>query len=268
MEAPINSYEEIRRKRVEENVKKLEGFGIAKISKSLMEVARSETKLLKIHTSSVSKKMQETSELRRSSRARNLVPSYSDDVGDIGLRSHIRRRLCDSMGREYNGRMASYEERVHAVKKAEMLLSQVASDHPSFVKSMVRSHVSSCFWLGLPTKFCKDHLPQKEITMVLEDEKGEEREAIYIGRRTGLSGGWKSFAVHHELEDGDAIIFKLIEPTRFKIYIVKAIDGPSKADEFQTSIVLPSSKQFQDKGPRNKPRNARKRKQRRPRSSN
>ncbi|PKU86025.1 B3 domain-containing protein [Dendrobium catenatum] len=123
------------------------------------------------------------------------------------------------------GRIPSYEEKVQALKKAEMLQSQMASNHPSFVKPMVRSHVSSCFWLGLPTKFCKDHLNPDVMTMVLEDEKGEEHESIYIGKRTGLSGGWKSFAVDHNLEDGDALVFKLIKPTRFKIYIVKAVGG-------------------------------------------
>ena len=53
--------------------------------------------------------------------------------------------------------------------------------------------------------------------MVLEDEEGVEYDAIYIGNRTGLSGGWRAFAIDHHLEDGDVLVFELIEPDRFKV---------------------------------------------------
>jgi hypothetical protein len=42
---------------------------------------------------------------------------------------------------------------------------------------------------GLPTSFCKNQLPSKEFMMVLEDEEGIESDVVYIGNRTGLSGG-------------------------------------------------------------------------------
>lgn len=70
---------------------------------------------------------------------------------------------------------------------------------------------------GLPSKFCGDHLPKTLLDMVLEDENGTEYGAIYIGKRTGLSGGWRGFALDHKLDDGDALVFELIEPTRFKV---------------------------------------------------
>jgi hypothetical protein len=58
--------------------------------------------------------------------------------------------------------------------------------------------------------------------MVLEDEEGGEFDAVYIGNRTGLSGGWRGFAMHHNLEDGDSLVFELVEPDRFKVlYRVK-----------------------------------------------
>lgn len=53
--------------------------------------------------------------------------------------------------------------------------------------------------------------------MVLEDEDGKEFDAIYIGRRTGLSGGWRAFALEHKLDDGDGLVFELIESNRFKV---------------------------------------------------
>jgi hypothetical protein len=53
--------------------------------------------------------------------------------------------------------------------------------------------------------------------MVLEDEDGVEFPATYIGKRVGLSGGWRAFALEHKLDDGDALVFELTEPTRFKV---------------------------------------------------
>ncbi|CAM8943308.1 unnamed protein product [Rhodiola kirilowii] len=42
--------------------------------------------------------------------------------------------------------------------------------------------------------------------------------------KTGLSGGWKGFAMAHELVDGDALVFQLIRSTAFKVYIIR-VDG-------------------------------------------
>ncbi|KAG1338177.1 B3 domain-containing protein [Cocos nucifera] len=226
-----NSYEEIRRQRIQENLKHLEDLGISKISQCLLEVAKCEYKLLKCHASPNPKKNLEMTELRRSSRARNPVPSYRDEVGDIDLRSYRKRySRSDQNGRAYTGRVVSYEEQIRAVQRAEKLQSDLNSNHPSFVKSMLRSHVSSCFWLGLPSKFCKENLPPHEMMMVLEDENGLEYDAIYIGNRTGLSGGWRGFAMDHKLEDGDALVFELVKPERFKVYIIKAIESQDSDD--------------------------------------
>lgn len=70
---------------------------------------------------------------------------------------------------------------------------------------------------GLPSRFCEDHLPKATVDIVLESEKGAEYDAVYIGKRSGLSGGWRAFALDHKLDDGDALVFELIEPTRFKV---------------------------------------------------
>ncbi|KAI3911447.1 hypothetical protein MKW98_010334 [Papaver atlanticum] len=98
-------------------------------------------------------------------------------------------------------------------------VSNLQSKHPSFVKSMLRSHVYSCFWLGLPTKFCESYLPkhQLKLDVVLEDEEGIEYEAVYIPERTDLTGGWRAFALDHKLDDGDAVVFEHTEAARFKV---------------------------------------------------
>lgn len=55
--------------------------------------------------------------------------------------------------------------------------------------------------------------------MVLEDENGVEFDTVYIGSRAGLSGGWRGFSMHHNLEDGDALVFELTAPDCFKVVI-------------------------------------------------
>ncbi|KAE8037309.1 hypothetical protein FH972_009909 [Carpinus fangiana] len=148
-----NTYEAARNQQVELNKKKFEDLGILKISKNLAELPSPEKKSQqrppkpRLKTTCVS-------EPRRSSRARNPVPSYRDD--------------------------------------------------------------------GLPSTFCEDRLPKTVLDMVLEDEDSVEFPATYIGKRAGLSGGWTAFALDHKLDDGDALVFELTEPTRFKIYIIKA----------------------------------------------
>lgn len=75
---------------------------------------------------------------------------------------------------------------------------------------------------GLPRKFCKDSLPDCELRMILEDENGKEHDVLYLGRKNGLSGGWRGFAIDHNLEDGDALIFELSAPARFKVLLIFA----------------------------------------------
>ena len=55
--------------------------------------------------------------------------------------------------------------------------------------------------------------------MTLEDEEGDEYPTVFLARKTGLSGGWKRFSVAHNLVDGDALVFQLIRPTKFKVII-------------------------------------------------
>lgn len=75
---------------------------------------------------------------------------------------------------------------------------------------------------GFPPKFCEENLPTYELRMVLEDEKGSEHRVKYISARGGIGGGWKAFASGHNLEIGDALIFELTEPTKFKVCLKPA----------------------------------------------
>eukprot|EP01018_Ginkgo_biloba_P016004 Gb_07025 [translate_table: standard] len=213
-------YEEIRKQRVEDNKKRMLDLGLRNLSKTLSEAVSSVSKTSVSKTERQVKprtlEQEEPLERRRSSRVAGLpIPVYRE-VDDF---PRYRKSVGSRSSKRFlhAGKCASYEERMQAKRNAEKIQKHLVSGHPSFVKPMLRSHVSSCFWLGLPTSFCREHLPKRDETMVLEDEKGEECDTIYIASRTGLSGGWRGFSLDHKLDDGDALVFELVEPTRFKV---------------------------------------------------
>ncbi|KAK3416167.1 hypothetical protein EUGRSUZ_H02009 [Eucalyptus grandis] len=144
-----------------------------------------------------------------------------------------------------DGTLDPGEVKSGAMVRAEEVQSNLEPTYPSFIKALVRSHVGSCFWMGLPGVFCRAHLPNKDTTIVLEDEYGKQYEMKYIAHKTGLSAGWRQFSVGHNLLEGDVLVFQLVEPNKFKVYIIKAgnlaevdgalgllnLDAPSKKAE-------------------------------------
>ncbi|GFP96206.1 B3 domain-containing protein at5g42700 [Phtheirospermum japonicum] len=93
----------------------------------------------------------------------------------------------------------------------------MGSEYYSFVRSMLPSHVSRGFWVGLLTVLCKRILPMSDGVIMFVNEQGEEWPPIYLARKCGLSGGWKKFAVDHDLVDSDTLVFQSIKPTVFKV---------------------------------------------------
>ncbi|KAL9141514.1 hypothetical protein ABFS82_14G109400 [Erythranthe guttata] len=102
------------------------------------------------------------------------------------------------------------------MQRAEEIQKNLPEQFPSFVKLMSRSHVTQGFWLGVPRQFCDDYLPMKDVTIVLIGENEKEFDTRYLAAKNGLSGGWKFFAAGHKLIEGDAVVFQLIEPCKFK----------------------------------------------------
>ncbi|KAI3871701.1 hypothetical protein MKW92_050049 [Papaver armeniacum] len=114
--------------------------------------------------------------------------------------------------------MATEEERQIAAERAQQFELSLGGAIPSFVKCMLPSHVSGCFWLGLPRNICQDHLPNHDAVIItLVDLQGVRFETRYSPQKRGLSGGWRSFALQHNLIDGDALVFELTEPTVFRV---------------------------------------------------
>ncbi|MCO5602718.1 hypothetical protein L7F22_056855 [Adiantum nelumboides] len=214
-------YESARNQRVEENKRRLQDLGLTDLSKDLSSSAAT-AKRSPVRPRAVTKE-KVTIQLRRSTRnTGGGQPAFVEVEIDIRRRAHF-----DNTGgtrhysRLYERKYASEEARMSATKKAEDLKKMLPQTHASFVKPMLQSHVTGGFWLGLPAAFCRDNLPKKDDRIVLEDELKEEWETIYLSYKTGLSGGWRGFSLDHGLVDGDALVFELVEPKRFKVHIIR-----------------------------------------------
>ncbi|KAI3925316.1 hypothetical protein MKW92_020810 [Papaver armeniacum] len=223
-----NPYEEARKNVWKKTVGDFRSdLGVAKIAKSLSQAVK--PKSPKAKAKSTTAAPVDLDLVRRSSRPRSAVTSYAQEfVEDRPLRKKSRSGTSTRV-RKPNEKVATAAERAKAIKLAEDFRARyVPSSHPSYVKSMLQSHVYHGFWLNVPTDFCEKYLTEEKITIVLEVEEGVEYDTIYIGEKTGLSGGWKAFAIDHKLDDGDALVFELIKPTRLKVYIFKGINGLGK----------------------------------------
>ncbi|KAJ7952868.1 B3 domain-containing protein family [Quillaja saponaria] len=157
--------------------------------------------------------------VERKSKILNIKKS-SGSTNKHAVSGHVQKFVSNKV--VVDGASSRGEANSSAVIRAEEVQSKLEPQFPSFVKSLVRSHVSSCFWMGLPALFCKRHLPDKDATITLEDESGKEYKLKYIAYKTGLSAGWRQFSVVHKLLEGDVLIFQLVEPTKFKVCIIRA----------------------------------------------
>ncbi|KAG9450920.1 hypothetical protein H6P81_010885 [Aristolochia fimbriata] len=223
MEVKKSSYEELRRQRLEENLKRLEELNLPKLAQKLKDATAKSSPAKQKKPRIIRKELMDFVDVRRSPRvAGKPTPVYRELYADdkekvIVRRSYKRKDLNDRV-------YASDEARSFAIDKANEVQSKLGTKFPSFVKAMLQSHVTGGFWLGLPNKFCKSNLPHTDDTITLIDEKGDEYDTVYLSQKNGLSGGWRGFSLDHNLADGDALIFELVKPTTFKIYIVRASD--------------------------------------------
>ncbi|KAI3503095.1 hypothetical protein L1887_31531 [Cichorium endivia] len=115
-------------------------------------------------------------------------------------------------------------EKSPAMIRAEEIQSTLGTKHPSCIRLIVKSHIGSGYWMGMPQPFSKMFLPKTDSDMAIEDENGEIHHLKYIANKNGLSAGWKKFANDHKLLEGDVLIFHLVEPFKFKVYIIRAND--------------------------------------------
>eukprot|EP00249_Psilotum_nudum_P031530 c4574_g1_i1 orf=143-847(-) len=213
-------YEEARKQRLEENKRRMEELGLSSLSRNLSTKFSSYSPALKVRRIKPTIPA-ELLEKRRSTRIALKPAAVFRDM-DVDF-----PRLRRSLSRGVNIRRRCISG--HAIEEAAHVAENVKTSYPSFVKRMLPSHVSSCFWLGLPALFCKTHLPRNDEFIYLVDEQSTEWQSLYLAQRTGLSAGWKRFAEDHELEDGDMLVFELVAHNRFNIQIIRAANYESRS---------------------------------------
>ncbi|GAB2219788.1 hypothetical protein Droror1_Dr00007425 [Drosera rotundifolia] len=218
------SYEEGRQRRLEENKKRMEDLNLLRLSNSLHSLSPKPSPMKKVNVKPW-KTEKELVAVRRSARVANFpAPVYVEmkvrRIGTYGRTYGVSKKR-DLSNRVY----ASEETRACALEKAERLVTEkLDSSYPTLVRSMLPSHVTGGFWLGLPRQFCRKNLPRHDELITLVDEEGDEYPTVWLERKMGLSGGWKGFAVAHDLVDGDAVVFQVIKHGVLKVYIIRAND--------------------------------------------
>ena len=212
------SYEKSRNQRLEENKRRMEELGLVNLAEGL--------KKPKVPRKKPEKRKIELHEARRSSRvAAKPVVVYREQLQRVPVPGTRERRERQGLRRRYLTETA----REAAVEAAEEVLKDI--ENPAFVMPMRHSHTSSVFWLGLPEDFCKEHMPLTDEKFMLEDEKGKEWECLYLAHKAGMSGGWRGFAIDHDVMDGDCCVFELVSPNRFKVHIVRFEDEEDDSDD-------------------------------------
>ncbi|KAM3384150.1 hypothetical protein ACQJBY_008670 [Aegilops geniculata] len=203
--AEPNSYEEQRRRQVEENKRKLEELRLHRLSAAVREAAVKPmpTKELKLRYL-----RPPPPPTRRSGRVASLPkqPDYRNKKTPRGL----------PPDRVY----ATDEARYYAFSKAKELRSQLCSDHPSFIKPIFNS--SATKRLAIPRQFKKRYLTWFDEMIVLVDEEDGEFPMRYLAQHNAISAGWALFAIGHKLADGDCLVLQLVQRTKFKVYIIRA----------------------------------------------
>uniref|UniRef100_B9HRZ5 TF-B3 domain-containing protein n=1 Tax=Populus trichocarpa TaxID=3694 RepID=B9HRZ5_POPTR len=117
------------------------------------------------------------------------------------------------------------EVKSDVMMRAKEIQSNLSPELPSIIKHMLPSNVTRVFWLHFPKRFCEAYLPKEDTMIVLEDERGKIYETKYLARKVGLSAGWRGFSIDHKIMEGDVLIFHLVEPAKFKVYIVRVNDS-------------------------------------------
>ncbi|KAG9440777.1 hypothetical protein H6P81_020942 [Aristolochia fimbriata] len=119
---------------------------------------------------------------------------------------------CYNFFFQSNRKAITEEERACA---RELALSARVKN-PSFVAVMVPTSVTYKFFMVIPGVFVKSELLGRTgRTFTLSDRSGKEWIVGYSkGRVSGLSGsGWTKFVWDNNLEEGDALIFRVVKQT-------------------------------------------------------
>ncbi|KAE8695358.1 B3 domain-containing protein [Hibiscus syriacus] len=160
-----------------------------------------------LHPSSPDKKTNNRKKAKASTEKKlKLKKSQSETIIKPAVTDSGGMKISSMKNNAGDGRCTP-EIKSPAMICAEEVQSNLEPEFPSFAKSLVRSHVGSCFWMGLPGVFCRMHLPRKDTAVTLEDEGGHQYCVKYYADKTGLSAGWRQFCSANNLLEGDVLVF-------------------------------------------------------------
>ncbi|KZV55680.1 hypothetical protein F511_24357 [Dorcoceras hygrometricum] len=111
-----------------------------------------------------------------------------------------------------------------ALNGATLVQAKLSLEFHSLVKLVTQQQVPGGKeqFLVLPKKFCYEHLPMDNDTVVFLDEKNRRFSTGYRFRKCRFQVGWRAFVYANRLDKGDVLVLHLIEPLTFKVYIVRA----------------------------------------------
>ncbi|XBH74354.1 hypothetical protein VPH35_101320 [Triticum aestivum] len=244
--AESNSYEEQRRRQIEENRRKLDELRLHHLSAAVREAAARPkpnpkpvrqflSLLLPCLRSSISffSRMHDWSAASVSQKPKAPPPGELRRSGRVASLPEQPNYLKGAQQRDYQGLYADViwkgptdEERATAAAKAEELQRQIHRIRwPAFVKPITHACASRANFMTIP-KQSTEYLPAHDEPVVVVDEADDESHMMYNASRQGrhcyLSKGWREFAVDYDLENGDCLVFQLIESAKFKVYIFRA----------------------------------------------
>ncbi|XP_071676399.1 B3 domain-containing protein Os06g0194400-like isoform X1 [Lolium perenne] len=209
-----NSYEEQRRRQIEQNKRKLDELRVHKLSAAVRQAA--------------AKPM--PAKLRMPRNPRLDAPTrWSGRIASLLEQPDYRVRKANGDVKNESPDpvpvpvYATDEERAYAFTKAEQLNGQLGSDHPTFIKPMSHGSAKKSRHLNIPGHF-RQYLPVHDEMMVLVDEANDEFDVLYRISHTHRMclNGWRTYSAYHELADGDCLVFQQIERRKFKVYIARA----------------------------------------------
>ncbi|KAK6916471.1 B3 DNA binding domain [Dillenia turbinata] len=106
--------------------------------------------------------------------------------------------------------LGSPEDRAHEFQ------ANLSENGPSIVRTMPHSTVTAGYWLNFPAEFSRRYMPRRDASFMLEAEDQVAYITRYKVAQRGLSAGWRTFAKEHDLKEGDALVFHLVRPHKFK----------------------------------------------------
>uniref|UniRef100_A0ACD5ZXZ4 Uncharacterized protein n=1 Tax=Avena sativa TaxID=4498 RepID=A0ACD5ZXZ4_AVESA len=116
----------------------------------------------------------------------------------------------------------SGKQKNYALQKAK----KYKSKYPITVQIMKDTFVYKIFFMIIPCKFVKEHLPQTKKKLTLWDPQGRAWEVTYVycnNRCVGaFSGGWGKFSIGNHLEMFDVCVFELFSKDNIKVHIYRA----------------------------------------------